>query len=96
MWSRILGLGSLASVGGVIVPVKMFVVKTVSDGEVPQVVLLTVLRGFDVRSDMTTSHKASFFFSFRVPSARFCIILTRSLEKTRQITPPVVTFCKER
>ena len=44
LWSRILGLGFIASVGGVIVPVKMFIVNTVSDGEVPQVVLLTVLR----------------------------------------------------
>ena len=51
VWSRILGLGSISSVGGIIVPVKMFVVKTVSDGEVPQVVLLTILRGFDVRAD---------------------------------------------
>ena len=52
VWSRILGLGSIASVGGAIAPVKMFVVKTVSDGEVPQVVLVAVLRGFDVRTDM--------------------------------------------
>lgn len=49
VWSRVLGLGPVASVGGVIVPVKMFVVKTVSDGEVPQVALLTTRRGFDVR-----------------------------------------------
>lgn len=49
VWSRILGLGSVASVGGVIVPVRMFVAKSVSDGEVPQVVLLTTRRGFDVR-----------------------------------------------
>ena len=54
VWNRILGLGSVAGVGGVIVPVKMFVVRTVSDGEVPQVVLLTARRGFDVRPDMTS------------------------------------------
>ena len=48
VWSRILGLGSVASVGGVIVPVKMFVVKSVSDGEVPQVVLLATRLGSDV------------------------------------------------
>ena len=54
VWSRILGLGSVASIGGVIVPTKMFAVKTVSDGEVPQVVLLTAQHGFDVRPDMTT------------------------------------------
>jgi hypothetical protein len=52
VWSRILGLGLVASVGGVIAPVKMFTVKTVTDGEVPQVVLLTIRRGFDVRLDM--------------------------------------------
>lgn len=52
MWNRILGLGSAASVGGSIIPEKMFVVKTVSDGEVPQVVLVTVLRGFDVSSEI--------------------------------------------
>jgi hypothetical protein len=49
VWSRILGLGSVASAGGAIVPKKMFLVKTVSDGEVPQVVLLAILRGLDVR-----------------------------------------------
>ena len=51
VWTRVLGLGSVASVGGVIIPVKMFVVKTVSDGEVPQVALLTTRHGFDVRPD---------------------------------------------
>ena len=54
VWSRILGLGPVAGVGGVIFPVKMFVVKTVLDGEVPQVVLLTARHGFDVRSDVPT------------------------------------------
>lgn len=49
VWSRVLGLGSVASIGGSINPVKMFAIKTVSDGEVPQIVLLAVLRGFDVR-----------------------------------------------
>ena len=53
VWSRVLGLGSVAGVGGSITPVKMFTVKTVSDGEVPQIALLTVLRGFDVRISMT-------------------------------------------
>lgn len=54
VWSRVLGLDSVASVGGVIMPVKMFVVKTVSDGGVPQVVLVTVRRGLDVRVDMAS------------------------------------------
>jgi hypothetical protein len=53
VWSRVLGLGSVAGAGGVIVPTKMFVVKTVSDGEVPQVVLLTARHGFDAHPDMT-------------------------------------------
>lgn len=63
VWSRILGLGSAASVGGTIVPVKMFVVRSVSDGETPQVVLLATRRGFDVRPDETasTSARDSFF-----------------------------------
>ena len=51
VWSRILGFGPAAGVGGVITPEKMFVVKTVSDGEVPQVVLLASRRGSDVRLD---------------------------------------------
>jgi hypothetical protein len=55
VWSRILGLGSAASVGGVIDPVKMFVVKSVSDGETPQVVLLTTRRGSDVRTSEIAS-----------------------------------------
>lgn len=55
VWSRILGLGSTANAGGVIVPVKMFVVKSVSDGEIPQVVLITTRRGFDVRPGETAS-----------------------------------------
>lgn len=55
VWSQILGLGPVASAGGVITPVKMFVVRSVSDGEVPQVVLLTTRRGFDVRPDVIAS-----------------------------------------
>jgi len=61
VWSRILGLGSVASAGGVIVPLKMFVVTSVSDGEIPQVVLLTSRRGFDVGPVTSIRTRNSFF-----------------------------------
>jgi outer membrane protein assembly factor BamB len=41
LWSRVLGLGWAAKVGGTIIPVKMFVTRTVSDPEGPQIVLVT-------------------------------------------------------
>ncbi|KLO18736.1 DUF1620-domain-containing protein [Schizopora paradoxa] len=41
LWSRILGLGVAAERGGHHVPFKMFVTKTVSDGETPRVALVT-------------------------------------------------------
>ena len=41
LWSRVLGLGWAAEVGGRHIPVKLFVTRTVSDGESPQVVLVT-------------------------------------------------------
>ncbi len=41
LWSRILGLGVATVSGGHHVPTKMFVTRTVSDGETPQVALLT-------------------------------------------------------
>ncbi|KAI0651032.1 DUF1620-domain-containing protein [Trametes meyenii] len=41
LWSRLFGLGWAAQVGGNIVPAKLFVTRTVSDGETPQVVLVT-------------------------------------------------------
>ncbi|TDL26922.1 DUF1620-domain-containing protein [Rickenella mellea] len=41
IWSRILGLGWANEVGGRHQPVKVYVTKTVSDGDTPQVVLLT-------------------------------------------------------
>ena len=66
VWSKILGLGPVATVGGVIIPVKLFVVNTVSDGEVPQVVLLATRHGFDVRAGITIlthTQEAHFFIS---------------------------------
>ncbi|KAI0369552.1 DUF1620-domain-containing protein [Pilatotrama ljubarskyi] len=41
LWSRVFGLGWAAQVGGQIIPAKLFVTRTVSDGESPQVVLVT-------------------------------------------------------
>lgn len=41
LWSRVLGLGWAAKVGGRIVPTKIFVTRTVSDPEGPQIVLVT-------------------------------------------------------
>ncbi|RDX49601.1 DUF1620-domain-containing protein [Lentinus brumalis] len=41
LWSRVFGLGWAAQVGGQIVPVKMFVTRTVTDGDSPQVVVVT-------------------------------------------------------
>jgi ER membrane protein complex subunit 1 len=41
IWSRVLGLGWAAEVGGRIFPVKIFTTKTIADGDSPQVVLVT-------------------------------------------------------
>ncbi|OCH86588.1 DUF1620-domain-containing protein [Obba rivulosa] len=41
VWSRVLGLGWAAKVGATILPAKIFTIRTVSDGEKPQVVLVT-------------------------------------------------------
>ncbi|OBZ74558.1 ER membrane protein complex subunit 1 [Grifola frondosa] len=41
LWNRVFGLGWAAQVGGHIIPVKLFVTRTVNDGDVPQVVLVT-------------------------------------------------------
>jgi ER membrane protein complex subunit 1 len=41
LWSRVLGLGWAAQVGGQIIPSKLFVVRTVGDGGSPEVVLVT-------------------------------------------------------
>ncbi|KAI0920704.1 hypothetical protein AcV5_010378 [Taiwanofungus camphoratus] len=41
VWSRVFGLGWAAEVGGQVIPVKLFVTRTVSDGDAPQVVLVT-------------------------------------------------------
>lgn len=51
LWRRLLGLGWAHEVGGRHVPVKMFVVKTVQDGERPQVVFVTQRLANNVRAD---------------------------------------------
>lgn len=48
VWSRVLGLGWAAEVGGQIFPVKIFTTKTVSDGDSPQVVLVTQRKASNV------------------------------------------------
>ncbi len=40
LWSRILGLGWAAQVGAEVVPLKLFVVRTVADGSFPEAVLV--------------------------------------------------------
>ncbi|KAG2355552.1 hypothetical protein BDR07DRAFT_1613621 [Suillus spraguei] len=41
LWSRVFGLGWAAKVGGRIIPTKIFVTRTVSDPEGPQIVIVT-------------------------------------------------------
>jgi ER membrane protein complex subunit 1 len=48
LWSRVFGLGWAAEVGGRVVPAKIFTTRTVSDGETPQVVLVTQRRADNV------------------------------------------------
>jgi hypothetical protein len=48
LWSRVLGLGWAAKVGGTIIPVKMFITRTVGDSEGPQIVLVTQRRADNV------------------------------------------------
>lgn len=52
LWSRVLGLGWAGEVGAKVLPVKMFVIKTVGDedGEGPQVVLVTQRKADNVGS----------------------------------------------
>ncbi|KAK0200946.1 DUF1620-domain-containing protein [Desarmillaria ectypa] len=56
LWSRILGLGWAAEVGGKHLPVKIFVTRTVSDGESPQAVLITQRRANNGLLDTTLFH----------------------------------------
>lgn len=48
IWSRVLGLGWAAEVGGRVHPVKLFTTRTIGDGDTPQVVLVTQRRANNV------------------------------------------------
>ena len=54
LWSRVFGLGWAAKVGGQVIPVKMFVTRTVGDGESPQVVLVAQRKASNVRHNLFT------------------------------------------
>ncbi|GBE86822.1 hypothetical protein SCP_1000640 [Sparassis crispa] len=56
VWSRVFGLGWAAEVGGHILPVKLFVTRTVSDGDSPQVVLITQRRASNTLVDTVLFH----------------------------------------
>ncbi|KAG1790453.1 uncharacterized protein HD556DRAFT_1392090 [Suillus plorans] len=56
LWSRVLGLGWAAKVGGTIIPIKMFVTRTVSDPEGPQIVLVTQRRADNSLIDTVLFH----------------------------------------
>jgi hypothetical protein len=48
LWSRVLGLGWAAEIGGRIHPVQLYVTRTASDGGDPEVVLVTQRRADNV------------------------------------------------
>ena len=48
VWSRVFGLGWAAQVGGRVLPVKLYVTKTVADGGDPEVVIVTQRRADNV------------------------------------------------
>lgn len=56
LWSRVLGLGWAAKVGGTIIPTKIFVTRTVSDSEGPQIVLVTQRRADNSLVDTVLFH----------------------------------------
>ena len=61
VWSRVFGLGWAGEIGGRVVPVKLFVTKTVADGGDPEVVIVTQRRAENVRLLcilLLPSHKA--------------------------------------
>ena len=49
VWNRVFGLGWAGEIGGRVVPVKLFVTKTVADGGDPEVVIVTQRRADNVR-----------------------------------------------
>ncbi|KAI0341141.1 DUF1620-domain-containing protein [Trametopsis cervina] len=56
VWSRVLGLGWSAEVGGRIYPVKIYATKTVTDGDTPEVVLVTQRRANNGLVDTVLFH----------------------------------------
>ena len=48
LWSRVLGLGWAAQIGGQIIPSKLFVVRTIADGGSPEAVLVAQRRASNV------------------------------------------------
>ncbi|KAH9981995.1 hypothetical protein BJV74DRAFT_852482 [Russula compacta] len=56
LWSRILGLGWAAQVGGQIIPFKLFVVRTVADGGFPEAVLVAQRRANNGLVDTVLFH----------------------------------------
>ncbi|EGO03055.1 hypothetical protein SERLA73DRAFT_103134 [Serpula lacrymans var. lacrymans S7.3] len=56
LWSRVLGLGWAAEVGGTVIPVKLYVTRTVSDGDAPQVTLVTQRRADNTLVDTVIFH----------------------------------------
>ena len=55
LWSRVFGLGWAAQVGGQIIPAKMFVTRTVNDGDTPQVVLVAQRKANNVGRRLLSS-----------------------------------------
>ncbi|PCH43293.1 DUF1620-domain-containing protein [Wolfiporia cocos MD-104 SS10] len=56
VWSRVLGLGWAAKIGGDVIPLKVFALRTVADGGDPQVVLVTQRRARNTLMDTVLFH----------------------------------------
>ncbi|KAI9451269.1 DUF1620-domain-containing protein [Lactarius psammicola] len=56
LWSRVLGLGWAAQIGGQIIPSKLFVVRTIADGGSPEAVLVTQRRASNGLVDTVLFH----------------------------------------
>ncbi|EIW74996.1 DUF1620-domain-containing protein [Coniophora puteana RWD-64-598 SS2] len=56
LWSRVLGLGWAAKVGGRIIPVKIYTTRTVADAEGPRVVVVTQRRADNTLVDTVVFH----------------------------------------
>ena len=61
VWSRVFGLGWAAQVGGRMIPVKLFVTRTASDGDTPQVVIVAQRKADNV-SLMLLAHTQPHLF----------------------------------